>query len=75
MSRLIEPVNQEDRDYYIDMLDIEIADNIDSEQEVLDLLIEQHKCLITDEDIDGIIHECTQYISAIKSRLIREYMY
>jgi len=68
ISRLVEPVTQEDIEYYLDVLDLEPGTP-------LDLFIEQHKCLLTDEDIDGVIRECNQYDLASKFNLIRDYRF
>lgn len=68
LSRVVEPATQEDKEYYMEVLDIE-----DSED--YDLYIEQHKCLMTDEDIDGIILECNQYEGIYQNMLIREYKF
>ena len=68
ISRLVEPVTQEDIEYYLDIL------NLDSNNP-MDLFIEQHKCLLTDEDIDGVIRECNQYELASKLNLIRDYRF
>lgn len=67
-SKLIEPVTEEFRDYILEKLNIE-------EDENLELFIEQHRCLITDEDIEGIVHECNRYLPAPEYRLIREYTF
>lgn len=68
MSRVVEPTTQEDIEYYLDLLNIEVTDGYE-------LFIEQHKCLITNEEIDGIIHVCTQYQPSTEIKLIREYKF
>lgn len=70
ISRVVEPFTQEDRDYYIDALGIE-----DEDIDEYELYIEQHKCLLTDEDIDGVIIECNQYEKKRRLALIREYKF
>ncbi len=69
LSRVIEPISLEDKEYYLEMLDIE------EDEETYELYIEQHKCLITDEDLDGIIRECSQYELVSNFKLIREYKF
>jgi hypothetical protein len=66
LTRTIELVTQEDKEYYMDLIGI---DNIED----YDFYIEQHKCLITDEDLDGIIHECSHFEPNSKFSLIREW--
>jgi hypothetical protein len=66
LSRVIKPVTQEDKEYYLDLMDID-------DQDSTDLYIEQHRCLMTDEDLDGVILECNQYERANDFKLIREY--
>lgn len=68
LSRIVKPLTQEDKEYYMDVLDI---DNVDD----YELYLEQHKCLLTDEDIDGIIQECNRYEPIVTNRLIGEYKF
>ena len=68
LSRLVEPITQEDREYYLEFMDIDDTDSYD-------LYIEQHKCLMTDEDLDGIILECNKYKMLNDFKLIREYKF
>ena len=68
LTRVIEPVTKEDREYYLEVLDLDDAD-------AYDLIIEQHKCLKTDEDLDGVIRECSAYSPKYSNRLIREYKF
>ncbi len=68
LSRVVEPVTKEDVEYYLDVLDLDSS-------EPLDLFIEQHKCLLTDENIDGIIRKCNQYDMASRFNLIRDYKF
>jgi len=68
LTRVVEPVTQEDREYYMDLLGIEDGDTYD-------LFIEQHKCLVTDEDLDGIIRECSHFELKSQHCLIREYQF
>lgn len=68
LSRVLEPLTPEDKEYYMEILDIDNTDEYD-------LYIEQHKCMITDEDIDGVIRECNQYTAQMSTQLIREYKF
>lgn len=73
-SRVITPVTQEDIDYYLGFLeeDEEDEEGINDDYE---LQIEQHICLITNEDIDGIIIECSHFEPINNMKLIREYKF
>lgn len=68
LSRVIEPILPEDKAHYMELLDIE-------DTEDYDLYIEQHRCLVTDEDLDGITRECSQYSPKEQTLLIREYKF
>ena len=68
LTRLVEPVTQEDLEYYLSMVDIDESDDYD-------LIIEQHRCLLTDEDLDGVIRECNKYKPHQKYKLLRDYQY
>jgi len=68
LSRLLEPITQEDKDYYAEIFDLEDTDDFD-------LFLEQYKCLITGEDLDTIVHECSMYTPINRYRLIREFVY
>ena len=68
MSRVVEPITQEDIEYYLELLGI-------NEEDDVELYMEQHTCLITNEVIDGIIRECTKYKPTSMSSLIREYKF
>ena len=68
LSRVLEPLSPEDKEYYMDVLDIEDVGEYD-------LYIEQHKCLMTDEDLDGIIRECNQFTPIMETQLLREYKF
>ncbi len=68
LVRLLEPITQEDRDFYADLFDLE-------DTEDFDLFLEQYKCLLTGEDLDTIVHECSMYKSKFRYRLIREFKY
>lgn len=68
LARIIEPSTPEDKEYYMEVLDIDNTDEYD-------LYIEQHKCLMTDEDIYGIIRECNQYSPVAQTQLLREYKF
>lgn len=68
LSRILEPVTQEDKEYYMDILNIEDADEYD-------LYIEQHKCLMTDEDLDGVIRECNKFVPEMQLQFLREYRF
>lgn len=68
-SRLIEPATDEYRDYIFEKL------GIDEYDDDLELFIEQHRCLIADEDLEGVVHDCNMYKPAPEYRLIREYTY
>jgi len=68
LSRILEPVSQEDKEYYMDILNIEDADDYD-------LYIEQHKCLMTDEDLDGVIRECNKFEPETQLQFLREYRF
>jgi len=67
-SRVIEPVTDEYKEYLIEEFDIE-------DEDISDIRIEQHRCLIADEDLDGIVHDCNQYVPAPEHSLIREYKF
>ena len=67
-SRVVELVTPEDKEYYMEVLGIEDTDDYD-------LHIEQHRCLMTDEDIDGIIRHCNQYTPTMETQLLREYKF
>lgn len=66
LVRKIEPTSIEDLEFYLEDIDFEDDDDYD-------IFIEQHKCLITDEDILGIVRECNMYTPRNKYKLIREY--
>ncbi len=68
ISRIVEPLTQEDMEYYLDMIGVDAEDT-------LDITLEQHKCMLTDEQIDGIIRECNQYSIASRFNLIRDYKF
>jgi len=68
LSRILEPLTQEDKEYYMDVLYIDDPDEYD-------LYIEQHKCLMTNEDIDSIIRECNKFSPKIQNQLLREYKF
>lgn len=68
ISRVVEPLSQEDRDYYFDMVGLDSTDS-------LDIILEQHKCMLTDEEIDGVIRDCNQYSIASRFNLIRDYKF
>lgn len=68
LTRTVEPVSQEDREYYMELLGIE-------DGESYDLFIEQNKCLVTNEDLDGIIRECNGFSPKSEQCLIREYKF
>lgn len=67
-SRLIEPISDEYREYLIEEFDID-------DDDILDILIEQHRCMIVNEDLEGIVHECNRYLSSPEFNLIREYKF
>lgn len=68
LTRLVEPVTQDDLEFYLSMVDIDQNDDYD-------LIVEQHRCLLTDEDLDGVIRECNQYKPKQQCKLIRDYKY
>lgn len=68
LTRVIEPATQEDIDFYMEAVDMEPDDTYD-------IVIEQHKCLITDEDLDGIVRECSKYTPEYKFSLLRDYKF
>lgn len=68
-SRIIEPITQEDIDYYSSFLDIEDLDDN------YELQIEHHRCLMTDEDLDGVIIKCNHFEPVSNMKLIREYKF
>ena len=68
LTRLVEPATPEDLEYYLSMVDIDEGDDYD-------LIIEQHRCLLTDEDLDGIIRECNKYKPKQQFKLLRDYKY
>ncbi len=74
ISRVIEPVLQEDKDYYLDLLGVE--DGVDSNGEEIDeVMLEQHRCLLLDDDIDGIVHECNRYTPDTEFSLLKDYKF
>ena len=66
--RVVKLVTQEDIDYYSQYVDLDDLD--DSE-----LTIEQYRCLITQEDIDGEVMDCNNFIPKRESSLIGEYKF
>lgn len=66
--RVIKLVSQEDIDYYSQYVDI---DNLDD----YDISIEQYKCLVTQEDINGEVVKCNSFFPCNKVNLIREYRF
>lgn len=68
LTRTLEPVLQEELDYYLSIVDLEQGDEYD-------LVIEQHRCLLTDEDIEGIVRECSQYTSKRKYKFMKDYQF
>jgi len=71
LTRTVELITKEDKEYYMELIGMDDIDDIDN----YEFFIEQHKCLITDEDIDGIIHSCSHYEPESKTSLIREWRY
>jgi len=69
VSRLIEPMTEEFIDYVLDKMGEE---GIDDDVE---LLVEQHMCLVTGDELDGIVHDCNKYTSSASSSIIRENIY
>jgi len=69
LSRIVEPVTQEDVEYYMDLLGIE------DDSDTYDLFIEQQRCLLTGEDLDGVIKECNRFTPNSEISLIREYKF
>lgn len=67
-KRVLNLVTQEDIDYYSQYVELDDLDDYE-------LSIEQYKCLITQEDIDGEVIECNNYLPNRKSNLIGEYKY
>lgn len=68
LTRVIEPITKEDIEYYCSLVDIEANDDYD-------LFIEQHKCLLTGEDLDGIIVDCSKFESKYKYVLLHNYKF
>ncbi len=68
LTRVVEPVLKEDREYYISMLDIDDSNDYD-------ISIEQNICLLTDEELDGVIRECSRYEPERKCLLLKDYIY
>lgn len=68
LTRVIEPVTREDIDYYCSLVDIEADD-------AYDLFIEQHKCLLTGEDLDGIIIDCSKFEPSDRYVLLHNYKF
>lgn len=66
VSRLIEPMTDEFIDYVMDKMGV---DELDDD---VDLLVEQHMCLITGEELDGIVHDCNKYCPSASRSIIRE---
>ena len=65
----MEPVLQEDIDYFSSFLNVEDLDD------TYELQIEQHMCLMTEEDLNGVIVECNFFEPISKMKLIREYRF
>jgi hypothetical protein len=68
LTRLIEPITEEDIEYYCSLVDMEVNDDYD-------LFIEQHKCLLTGEDLDGIIVDCSKFEPSNKYVLLHNYKF
>jgi len=68
LTRFVEPVTEDDIQFYLSMVDIDDNDDYD-------LVIEQHRCLLTDEDLDGIIRECNKYKPQQSCKLLMDYKY
>ena len=66
VSRLIEPMTEEFIDYVLDKM------GVDSVEDDVELLVEQHMCLITGDELDGIVHNCNKYVSSTSRSIIRE---
>jgi len=67
-KRILKLVTQEDIDYYSQYVELNDLDDYE-------LSIEQYKCLITQEDIEGEVIECNNYIPNRKSSVIGEYKF
>lgn len=52
-SRIIQPL-----DYESWGIDPDVIDDIDPNE---DILVEQHTCLITQQDLDGMVRECNRF--------------
>lgn len=70
LTRLVELNTPEDIEYYMDILEIDKEDISE-----YDVYIEQHKCLLTNEDLYGIVKECTNYTPLVQKQLIGEYKF
>lgn len=68
LTRFVEPVTEEDIEYYLSMVDID-------ENNDYDLIIEQHRCLLTDEDLDGVILDCNKHKPQNRCKLLVDYQY
>jgi hypothetical protein len=68
LTRVIEPITAEDIEYYCSLVDMEMDDDYD-------LFIEQHKCLLTGEDLDGIIVDCSKFEPSNKYVLLHNYKF
>lgn len=66
ITRLIEPMTEDFIEYVLDKM------GVDEFEDDAELLIEQHRCIITGEDIDGIVHSCNKYAPLASTFLIRE---
>lgn len=65
LARTIKPLTEDYKIYLTEVFEIDC--------ETTDCFIEQFRCLITNEDIDGIITNCNKYVPTISKKLIREY--
>lgn len=65
MIRTIQPLTEDYKSYLEEVFEIDT--------DITDCIIEQFKCLITNEDLDGIISDCNRYAPAPTQKLIREY--
>ena len=68
MKRTIELITQDDRNYFMPDLDLDDDDEYD-------LYIEQYKCLVTSEDIEGVVVSCNYFVPSCNINLIREYKF
>lgn len=66
LTRIIEPLTLEDMEYYNDMVDIDTLD-------AYDIVVAQHKCMLTGDDLGGVVLQCSKFEPINKYILLHNY--